>query len=531
MSGLGLHDLDPDLVERALSALQLERDRRNGVFAAPSSRWAIYRDDPVGFFNNVLDYELWSKQREICDALIAYDRVAVKSCHQSGKSFTCGGIVPWWIAVHPPKEAIVVTTAPTFQQVRAILWREINRAHARGKLIGYTNQTEWLIDNELVAFGRKPQDEDPTAFQGIHARYLLVVVDEACGVVRNMFIAAESLAANKGAKILAIGNPDDPSSEFARICKPGSGWHTITISAFDTPNLTGEPVSETVSQVLVSREWVEDKKRAWGETSPIYVSKVLGEFPDVTDDALIQTSWVVDAVHREIAVAPNSPNELGVDVARFGRNETVIYHRHGAQARLWRAVRQRDTMAVVQLIVRAVVETGATRVKIDDIGLGGGVVDRCKELARTREIEGVPNSFYGVTVIGVNVATAPLERAEDRRAKLDPRTRYANQKAQLSWELRERFRLGEIDLDDDLDTQAQICAIRYDYINGRLRIESKEDVEDRLGKIGGISAESGSPDRWDALVLAFAEVEERVVPMISDRLLAMSRQTSRSARY
>lgn len=493
--------------------MTLKREkRRRASGEAARSPFTRYVNDPVGFFAGPLGYTLWSKQREICEALVQHDRVAVKSCHEAGKSFVAGGIVAWWIASHDPGTAMVVTTAPTFPQVRAILWKEINRAHVRGKLPGYTNQTEWMIGKELVAFGRKPEDNSPAAFQGIHARHLLVVLDEACGVPTSLWNAAESLAANDGARILAIGNPDDPQTEFGRNCKPGSGYHVVRISAFDTPNLTGEPVPEALRSVLIGRRWVEERRRRWGETSPIYQSKVLGEFPEVSQDALISPRLVTEAINRTLEA--RGPVELGVDVARFGRNETVIYRRQGPVARLVKTLRQRDLMTVCGEVVAAVREYGATVVKVDDAGLGGGVTDRLNELRRDREDPTMRN----VSVIGVNVGAAPTERdvnpaaqapsaREAARKNPAPVLRFANLKAQLSWAMRERFEAGEIDLGDDLDTQAQICEIRYGVNSkGQLTIESKEDVEKRLSTLDGASGESGSPDRWDALVLAFADV-------------------------
>jgi hypothetical protein len=114
----------------------------------------------------------------------------------------------------------------------------------------------------------------------IHALNPLILVDEACGVPKSIFDAVDALATNSNARVLAIGNPDDPSSHFAQICKPGSGWHVITVAAFDTPASTGEEVPDELSPLLVSPEWVEERKLRWGVTSPIYQSKVLGEFPD-----------------------------------------------------------------------------------------------------------------------------------------------------------------------------------------------------------------------------------------------------------
>ena len=119
----------------------------------------------------------------------------------------------WWIDSHAPGEAFVLSTAPTAPQVRAVLWRNINRIHASAGLPGRCNQVEWLMptgddSEELVAIGRKPSEHSEGAFQGIHARYVLVILDESQGVPETLWTATESIASNKNARILAIGNPD-----------------------------------------------------------------------------------------------------------------------------------------------------------------------------------------------------------------------------------------------------------------------------------------------------------------------------------
>jgi hypothetical protein len=119
----------------------------------------------------------------------------------------------------------------------------------------------------------------------------LVIIDEAGGVPKSIFDAVDALATNIDARVVAVGNLDDPASHFATICKPGSGWHVETISAFDTPAYTGERVPEELLPLLVSPEWVEERKLRWGVNSPIYQSKVLGEFPDLSDDTLILPRW------------------------------------------------------------------------------------------------------------------------------------------------------------------------------------------------------------------------------------------------
>ena len=188
-----------------------------------------YADRPADWVADRLGEHLWSKQREIAESVVENKHTAVTSCHGAGKSFLAARLIAWWIDSHPVGEAFVVSTAPTFQQVRAILWRELRRAHHKGQLAGELNQTEWLIDGELVGYGRKPADHDDYAFQGIHARYVLVILDEACGIPPSLWTAVETITTNDDSRVLAIGNPDDPQTEFGEVCKPGSGWNLVTI--------------------------------------------------------------------------------------------------------------------------------------------------------------------------------------------------------------------------------------------------------------------------------------------------------------
>jgi hypothetical protein len=491
----------PYEMKLALSAILAKREKERRILGTGlPNPWLKYQHDPVGFVTEGINEFLWSKQREIFEAVDKYDRVAVKSCHSSGKSFGAARLAAWWVASHEPGEAFVVTSAPTFAQVRAILWREINRIHRKANLPGYTNQTEWWLNDEIVAFGRKPDDENITAFQGIHARYILVILDESCGIPATLYNAAETLVSN-GGKIFAIGNPDDPLTEFFRICEPGSGWHVITVSAFDTPNFTGEQVPQMLADLLINPAWVDQRKNRWGENSPLYISKILGDFPEISVDSLVPISLVKAAMNRTLTPKIDDPNDLGVDVARHGNNESVIYHRHGPVARLLGVFHKNDLMELTGWVAKAIRETGCTRVKIDDPGMGGGVTDRLKELSSLGELPRWCN------IIPVNVGLGPTQK--------DPlKKRFFNLKSELSWELRDLFETGQIQLsfsdkqiDDGTadDTVAQITAMKYRVMsNGLLRVASKEEMEKELAEIN-TDLESTSPDRWDALVLAFAE--------------------------
>ena len=444
-----------------IAASRIEHDRNQREIAS----------DPVKWVEEVLGESPWSKQKEIAYSVRDNRRTAVQSCHDVGKSYIASRLICWWISAHPPGEAFVVTSAPTFQQVRAILWREIGKAHAKGNLIGHTNETEWKIGKELVGFGRKPSDYSPTAFQGIHARYVLVVLDEACGVPESLWDAADTLITNEQSRILAIGNPDDPTSEFAKICSSGTDWHKIRISAFDSPNLTGEVVPDMVRDLLVSETWVEEKRKKWGEKHPFWQSKVLGLFPQQSATALLPLNMLLEATRRDLDVSDAKEVALGVDVARFGTDRTVIALRRGGQGRIVHNVIGSDTMETAGLVRRYLKLHNASIAGIDTVGVGGGVYDR---LAEDNE-----------PVHEMVAAGRPRDYAT-----------FSNCRAEWYWNFREMLERGELDLDpEDEDLLSELAGMQFKIdTRGRIIIESKEDMKKR-----GMN----SPDLADAMVLAF----------------------------
>lgn len=500
---------DATIEAAARGAIAMVRAQKQARSRPP--KFAKYEAAPVEFVDEVLHEETWSGQRTILESIRDSRHTAVKACHGPGKSFIAARAAAWWLSAHKPGEAFVVTSAPTAPQVRAILWREIGRAHAHGHLPGRVNQTEWWMgpgaehyaqartgDEELVAFGRKPANPaggaegdglTVTAFQGIHAKYVLVILDEADGIPESLFNAAESLATNEGCRVLAIGNPDHASSAFAGKCKPGTGWNVITISAFDTPNFTGEAVSPALSSVLVSKLWVAEAEQRWGVTSPLYASKVLGEFPVDDTDGLIPWSWVERCqVDREFAPDDLLPVELGVDIGAGG-DLTVVRERRGMRiGRQWTARTPESTQAV-GLVRQAIAETGAKRAKIDTIGVGWGVVGLLTDQGR--------NGEHQCEIIGVNVAASPGGLTQTKRPDAPPH-QFAKVRDEVGWNMRVLVQDGAIDLRGlDDDTLTQMIAPRYGLdSSGRIKVEAKEDTSKRVGH---------SPDKWDALALAFYE--------------------------
>lgn len=445
-----------------------------------------YLTDPVAWCADRIGAHLWSKQREIAMSLVEHKRTAVHSCHGVGKSYIAAAIACWWIDVHKPGDALVASTAPRYDQVHLVLWEEIRKMHRRGGLPGEVNQADrWNIGRENVGVGRKPADTDEHGFQGLHRPYLLAVIDEACGVPDQLWAAVEAITTSDECRILAIGNPDSPDTQFARVCDADSGWNVIHIDAFDSPNFTGEQVPEQVARALTTPAWAEDALRSWGEDSAMYQSKVRGRFTSDATSGVVPSSWISRCrqVPDDLDLSGAAPNELGVDPAAGG-DESVIAHRLGNVGRIYSRSRLADTMHFADEVCEAIRATGATRVKIDSIGVGKGVADA----VRRRRNE------HGATVVEVNVG----------RPASEPR-RFARLRDELWWMARELSETGGWVLDIPDDAAAQLAAPRWgDDLAGRVKVESKDELQRR-----GID----SPDLADALNLAFyASREPRVAP-------------------
>lgn len=438
-----------------------------------------YKRDPVSWARDTLGSALWARQRAVMESVRDNPRTAVPSCHSTGKSHVAAATVCWWLSVHAPGTAFVITTAPTGAQVKGVLWRYINKMHKRGKLPGRVNLTEWYIDGELVALGRKPADHDPTALSGFHAPHILVVIDEGSGVAASIWDALSTLGAGGHARILVIGNPDQPVGEFATVCKPGSGWNVIRIGYRDTPAWTGEDVAPEVLASLISPEWVEDRRKRWGEKSAMFQAKCEGRFPAQGSPFAIIPHDMATAC-RYLELPEGQPHEAGVDVGAGG-DLTVVRERRGPRAGRFVEFTDSDPMRTVGRILEALRDWGVRKVKVDGTGIGWGIYGSLRE-ALTPE---------GVEVVSVKFGDGPGPGYEDR---------FLNLRARVWWDVgRENSRLKTWDLSAcDDDTINELCAPEYVILDsrGKIKVEPKTEVIKRLGV---------SPDHADALLLAFWE--------------------------
>ena len=455
-----------------------ELSRTNTATEEPITQESLnaWQTDPVGFARGMLGAKPWEKQEEILDAVQVHNRVAVRSCNGSGKTFIAAHAVLWWLMCFP--DSLVITTAPTEHQVRDVLWREIRRVyHGNEHLIGgKLLRTSLELDDKHYALGLSTNT--PERFQGFHEGHILFVVDEASGVREGIFEAIEGSMTSDHARMLLLGNPTALSGYFYEAFhRRRSLWHTIHISALETPNVK---VGKVTKPTLVTPKWVEDAKVNWGEDSPMYQIRVLGEFPSESEDTLISLKTIENAVEDKDPVTDVHDGEhveLGVDVARFGSDRTVICVRQGDRVIDIASYTKKDTMETAGLVKAAVERHSPACVRVDVIGVDAGVVDRLTE-------QGMP----GVT--GINVA----QRATNPE-------HFANLKAELYDGLRERFQQGRIRIPNNQKLISELASIRYSFTSsGQTRLEDKDELRGRG---------QPSPDMADALMLAFAHSPRR----------------------
>lgn len=452
--------------------------------------------DPVWFAREILGVHLWEMQAEILRTIWRERRVSVKSANGVGKSFLGAVAVLAYGSIFP--DAVIITTATTFKQVKGILFREIGRLAHRSRIhLGaevLSTEVRWAHGS--VALGMTAPEHDVSKIQGFRGDRTLIVADEAGGLAQPIVEGIQAMLTGENVRLLMIGNPTDPTSDFAKSFSY-EGVESFSISAFDTPNFTAFGITQDdiaagswrakvtgplPAPHLTTPEWVRDRYEDWGPEDPRYIARVLARFPDEGSDSLYPMRFLEAAIERELLpseLEKDAPNHLGVDVARSGDDDTVIYHRHGPIARRVAKIHGHDTMSVAGAVVRARKDSGATQIKVDEIGVGAGVVDRLKEL--------------GEPVFGVNVGTASRDPEQ-----------FVNLRSELFWGLRKRFDDGGIVLGTNVsrDLVRQLHAMRWKpNSRGQVVVEPKDETKKRL--------DGRSPDEADALMLAFADVEAK----------------------
>jgi len=427
------------------------------------------QSDPVFFCESILGVELWEKQKQIIESVRDNTNTCVASGHVVGKTFVSACTTLWFLFTH--YQARVITTAPTNRQVESILWAEIWSLYnnSRVPLGGRLLKTSLNIEEKWFALGLST--DDPDRFQGHHAKHVLLVMDEAPGVDPKIYEAAQGILTQDHSKCLLIGNPTSSSGPFFDKFS-NKMWKPFYISCYDSPAIE-EPEKYPA---LTTMKWILERKEEWGAHSPMFVSRVLGQFPEEGEDTLIPLAWCERAVMRgQKKVKKELQTEkiyLGLDVARYGTNKTVLTTYQPDRVKNITSIQNRSTMNAVNLVVKEAITAGAKlmQVTVDDTGLGGGVTDRLREL--------------GYPVLAVNFSQKPTDPIHFRSIR-----------DEIFWNLRELFRANEIELPQNDHLLAQLSAMRYkiNARSGKIEIENKDEMRKR-----GLA----SPDEADSLAIA-----------------------------
>jgi len=442
------------------------------------TRW---REDPVAFCVEVLGVDgIWPGMVEMLEAVRDHKETAVAGCHDSTKTFTAACLALWWVSCFYP--AKVITTAPGGRQVSGVLWTVIRELYNNARIpiggVMAPKAPEWYLDESCFMLGFSTKEDagsaGATRFQGFKSPNLLVILDEAVAIEAGIWMALSGIATKDHCRVVAMANPTDPASEFAKCWRKTSGWHTINISAFDTPNLLA---GEIVHPYTPTPAHIERVRGKYGEGSPAWDARVLGRFPSTTVDTLISLADISAACQRDPVGGELS---IGVDVARFGDDLTTIYVVRGDEVIFVEEYQGRDTVFTAGRTIEVAREHDleqyrAHMISVDDTGLGGGVTDHLRACGWSIN----PENFGS--------------KAKDEET-------YANRRSELwagmrDW-LRDVAALSGLTQDQRRNLEADLPGTKYEYRpDSRIILEPKKSMKKRLGH---------SPDHGDALALALA---------------------------
>ena len=421
-----------------------------------------YKDRPVEFVTDIIKAVPDDNQADILNRVANNRMTSIRSGHGIGKSTALSWLIIWFMCTRPfPK---IPCTAPTKHQLYDILWAEI------AKWLNSTLRTEIEWTQEKLYMKKYPENwfavprtaTLPDALQGFHADHLLYIIDEASGVKDAVFEPVLGSLSTQDARLIMMGNPTQLSGFFF-------DSHNKNRDKYSTSKVSGE------NSKRVSKEFIQDIIDMYGLDSDVYRVRVAGEFPKAMPDSFIQLDWVENcSVKAPSRAFPTLRIDLGVDVARYGDDETIInvlFDKTYQQP--LNVLHHNDTMQVTGRIVQ-IVEQLRTKyigipihIKIDCDGLGVGVYDRLKEIKQQKAWVTVKlyECHFGGTG-GKNKKEEPVE--------------FSNSTGLMWGLLREKLKRNEIKLiyDDKQITQLSNRKYRINS-DGKIELERKEEMKKR----------------------------------------------------
>lgn len=447
-------------------------------------RIPVYRKNPVIFAREVLLFEPDEWQIAALMDLAENPKVAIKSGQGVGKTGLEAVALLWFLCCHPYPR--IVATAPTKQQLHDVLWSEVSKWMSKSPLLSeilkWTKTYIYMVGNEKRWFAVARTATKPENMQGFHEDNMLFIVDEASGVADPIMEAILGTLSGENNKLLMCGNPTRTSGTFYDAFHADRTlYKNHTVSSADSPR--------------TNKQNIESLIRKYGRDSNVVLVRVFGKFPKQEDDVFIMLSLIEQCGSKvyELPEDKGMPYIMfGVDVARYGDDETVIYRNIKGKLNLAVYRQGQNLMATVGDIVvqyKKVIREfpdykGRIYVNIDDTGLGGGVTDRLEEVRREQKL-------HRLFIIPINAA----EKIDtDTNEGKEAAEHYNNLTTHMWAVLRDLLRNKQIEIGDEADTFAQLSVRKYFMAsNGKLELESKKEMKKR-----GVA----SPDRADALALS-----------------------------
>lgn len=406
-------------------------------------------------------------QAEALEAAGTHDRLSIRAGHGVGKTTFGAWLILWFMFTRPRFK--IPITANSQDQLRDIVWPEIRK---QAQFLPAELKDQLVIDAERIrrasapdsafAVARTASKDNPEALQGFHEDNLFFWIEEASGIPDIVFEIGLGALSTPGAKLLMLGNPTRTSGYFY-------DSHTSLRAKFWTRRVNSEDVPN-------ARGHIEDIVTKYGKESNAYRVRVLGEFPNAEDDAVIPLTLVEAAVKRDVVHLKNFAPVWGVDVAWMGDDRSALAKRQCN--RLLEPVkfkRGHDPMQVAGWIKNEYDETPYDEqpgeILVDIIGIGAGVVARLREL--------------GLPVRGINVGEAASGSE-----------RYMRLRDELWWKGREWFEAKDCSIPDDPELIGELVAPHYEFTSsGKIKVDSKDEMKKQGQR---------SPDLADAFLLTLA---------------------------
>lgn len=463
----------------------------------------IWKKDPTQYMREVLLFEPDDWQKDAAQDIAVAPKVAIKSGQGVGKTGLEAAILLWFLTCFPfPR---VVATAPTRQQLHDVLWSEVAKWMSNSPLLEqilkWTKTYVYMTGYEKRWFAVARTATKPENMQGFHEENMLFIVDEASGVADPIMEAILGTLSGANNKLLMCGNPTRTSGTFYdAFTADRELYKCITVD------------SQTSKRT--NKENIQSLIRKYGYDSNVVRVRVRGLFPTQEDDVFLPLSFIEqsiktepeDATARALGIAyDDSGNklpkdvsgvtriEIGCDVARFGDDRTVIgyrvnevfriYKKYNGQDTTWTASNIRDLYLELRKELRY---SGWIFAKVDDGGVGGGVVDQLRAYKRTS-----PQLFSTLLIVPVNFGQ-PIKHHKY----------YADTTTYMMGTLRDLIapydeygnpHKPEAILPDDNDLIGELSVRKYSFTsNGKQQVESKKAMKDR-----GLH----SPDEGDCILL------------------------------